>query len=245
MAPRAAAALLVVALAMAPVSCGSGGDEELPAVFAAASLTDVLPALAPEARYSFAGSDHLAFQIAEGAPADVFAAAGPDEVADLHRRGLVSRPRVFATNTMVVVVPSANPARIVRVADVARPGVRLVVGDVGVPVGDYARIALDRLELRDALGNVVSNEDDARSVVAKVALGEADAGLAYATDLRAAGGRVIAIPIPARAQPGVEYRVAVVTASAHPAEARRFVARLLSPEGRRALAARGFGLPRP
>lgn len=245
MAPRVVAALVVAALAVVTASCGSGGDEEPLTVFAAASLTDVLPALAPEARYSFAGSDHLAFQIAEGAPADVFAGAGSDEADDLHRMGLVSRPRVFATNTMVVVVPSANPARILRVADVARPGVRLLLGDVGVPVGDYARATLDRLELRDALGNVVSNEDDARSVVAKVALGEADAGLAYATDLRAAGGRVIAIPIPARAQPGVEYRVAVVTASARPAEARRFVARLLSPEGRRALAAQGFGLPRP
>ena len=245
MAPRAAAALVVVALAAALTSCG-GQDSQAPlTVFAAASLTDVLPPLAPEARFSFAGSDQLAFQIAEGAPADVFAAAGADEAQGLFRKGLISRPQVFATNRMVVVVPTANPARIVRVDDVARPGVRLVLGDMGVPVGDYARATLDRLKLGRALGNVVSNEDDARSVVAKVALGEADAGLAYATDLRSAKGRVVAVPVPAHAQPGVEYRVAVVTASARPAEARRFVARLLSAEGRRALAAQGFGLPHP
>jgi molybdate transport system substrate-binding protein len=240
---RAAAILVAIGLAFGLSACSGGDEEPRLTVFAAASLTDAFRALDPAQRYSFAGSDQLAFQIEQGAPADVFAAASPTYPQALFRKGLVTRPRTFATNRLVLVVPDQNPAHIARVDDVARPGTRLVVGDAGVPVGDYTRAVLDRLGLRRALGNVVSNERDVRGVMAKVALGEADAGFVYASDLRSAEGRVEAIPIPARGQPDVEYQVAVVRSSPRHARAEEFVARLMSVAGRRALAAKGFGPP--
>jgi molybdate transport system substrate-binding protein len=238
-----AAALLAAAI-LGVLSCGDDGADTPLTVFAAASLTDVLEAIDPDARYNFAGSDQLAFQIEQGAPADVFAAASVRYPQNLFDEGLVSRPVTFATNTIVVIVPIANPAGIDDVADLTRPGLRLLLGDVGVPVGDYARAALQRLGLRQALDNVVSNEDDARAVVAKVALGEADAGLVYATDARSAARRVQTIRVPARGQPPVEYQAAVVTTSPRRAAAERFVERLLSNDGQRRLASSGFGPPR-
>jgi molybdate transport system substrate-binding protein len=121
--------------------------------------------------------------------------------------------------------------------------VKLVIGEPAVPIGAYTRAALSRLGLEAALGNVVSEEQDVRAIVAKVALGEADAGLAYLTDVRTAGDRVRAIPVPARAQPVVEYEVAVVSATPRRAAAEAYVARLLGEPGREALAGLGFGLP--
>jgi molybdate transport system substrate-binding protein len=212
-------------------------------VFAAASLTEVLPRLDPGARYEFAGSDQLAFQIGQGAPADVFAAASPKYAEQLHAQGLCSTPVVFATNTVVLIVPRANPARIRTVADVARDGVRLVVGAKGVPIGDYTRKLLAALGLGAALGNVVSEETDVKLVVAKVALGEADAGFVYATDVKAVGNKVLRIAVPAAAEPTVRYEACVPTATRHPREARAFLRRLLSKTGRAQLRAAGFGLP--
>jgi molybdate transport system substrate-binding protein len=241
---RAVAAMLGAVCAVALTACGADDKREL-TVFAASSLTDSLRELDPAARFNFAGSDQLAFQIEQGAPADVFAAASPRYPRALFEQGLVTRPRTFATNKLVVIVPRANPARIGRVEDLARPGVRLVVGDVGVPVGDYTRTVIERLRLPRVLNSVVSNEDDVRAVAAKVALGEADAGFVYATDVRSVADRVEVVPIPDRGQPTVEYQVAVVTTSPRRAEAERFVERLLSPAGRRTLDASGFGPPTP
>ena len=213
-------------------------------VLAASSLTDVLAALDHRERYSFGGSDQLAFQIRQGAPADVFAAASPKYPEALYRDGLVEKPRVFATNRLVVIVPRSNPGRIRSVADLGRPGVRLVVGAVGVPIGDYSRKVLARLGLlRTALKNVVSNESDVRGIVGKVALGEADAGLVYVTDARSAAGKLRTVSIPAVAQPTVQYEIAVVRSSRHRLAARGFVGLVLGPDGRRVLAGSGFGLP--
>lgn len=237
---------LVAVLAVGPVGCGgsegAAGDEPV-TVFGAASLTEVLRAVDPQARISTGGSDRLAFQVEQGAPADVFASASPAHTGALHEAGLVDAPRVFATNRLVVIVPASNPAGIRSVADIARPGVKLVVGEPGVPIGAYTRTALSRLGLEAALGNVASEEQDVRAIVAKVALAEADAGLVYLTDVRAAEDRVRAIPVPARAQPVVEYEVAVVSATRRRAAADAYVARLLGEPGRTALAGLGFGLP--
>jgi molybdate transport system substrate-binding protein len=213
-------------------------------VFAASSLTEVLPRIDPAPRFSFAGSDSLAFQIRNGAPADVFAAASPEEPSDLLRRGLVLRPRVFATNRLALLVPSSNPARIRSVFDLRRGGIKLVLAEPRVPIGAYTRKVLRKLGLlASALRNVVSQEADAKDVVAKVALGEADAGFAYVTDARAAAGEVRLVRIPGRAQPTVRYEVAIVKASRNQAGARAFVRRVLSKTGRRELARAGFGLP--
>jgi molybdate transport system substrate-binding protein len=250
-AARGWAALAVLALAalgaagalLLPRGGSAAAAGRPPTVFAAASLTEVLEGLEPRARYSFAGSDTLAFQIEQGAPADVFAAASPKHPEALHARGLVTRPHVFATNSLVLVVPRSNPARIAAVGNIARRGVALVVAGPAVPVGAYTRQVLGNLGLSNALANVVSNEQDVRAVLAKVALGEADAGFVYLTDARAVAARVRAIRLPARAQPTVRYEIAVVRASANRAAARAFVARVLGPAGRRALRAAGFGLP--
>lgn len=241
------AAVVVVAIALLG-GCGSSGDSgaSTPAgatVFAAASLTEAFREVDPGATFNFAGSDQLAFQIEQGAPADVFASASPKDARALHDEGLVREPRVFATNRVVVIVPRANPAGIRAVGDLARPGVKLVIGGGGVPIGVYTRKALATLGLDAAFGNVVSQEQDVKAIVAKVAIGEADAGLVYRTDVRPVGAQVTAIALPAAAQPVVEYEIAVVAATRHRAEADAFVARILGPQGRAALGARGFGLP--
>jgi len=239
--------LAIAAATLGAAGCGSADDpaDDAATVFAASSLTEAFRAIDPDPAFSFAGSDQLAFQVEQGAPADVFASASPKYADALHAKGLVLAPRVFATNRVVVIVPTANPAGIRRVGDLADPGVKLVIGEPDVPIGAYTRTALARLGLSAALANVVSQEHDVKSIVAKVALGEADAGLAYLTDVRPAEGRVASIPIPARAQPVVEYAVAVVRSTRHRAEADAFVDRLLGEPGRAVLARLGFGLPRP
>jgi molybdate transport system substrate-binding protein len=225
--------------------CGGGSDEGSGAidVYAAASLAEVLPAIAPDARFSFAGSDELATQIREGAPADVYAAASAKYPQELYADELVDAPVTFASNRLVVIVPSGNPARIERAEDLLRGGTRLVLAAEGVPVGDYAREALATLGLSKALVNVVSNEDDVKGVAAKVALGEADAGIVYSTDAVPLGDDVSVIELPDVAQPRIEYQVAVVTATDDEKGAAEFVERLLSDEGRAELDAAGFVVP--
>lgn len=245
---RSALAAVVIAAVALVGGCGSSGGSgastpDGATVFAAASLTEAFREADPGATFNFAGSDQLAFQIEQGAPADVFASASPKYADALHDEGLVLKPRVFATNRVVVIVPRSNPAGIRAIGDLARPGVKLVIGDAGVPIGSYTRKALATLGLDAALGNVVSEEQDVKAIVAKVAIGEADAGLVYRTDVRPVEAQVTAIPVPAAAQPVVEYEIAVVAATRHRAEADAFVARILGPRGRTALKAHGFGLP--
>jgi molybdate transport system substrate-binding protein len=156
---------------------------------------------------------------------------------------LLYQPVVFATNRLVVVVPRSNPAQIDSLGDLTRRGIKLVVAAAGVPVGDYTQRVLQRLGLTSALENVVSEEDDVRGVLAKVAFGEADAGFVYATDVRAAARRVQAIAIPPRGQPTIRYEIAVVHSTKRLAAARAFVQRVLGPRGRSVLRRHGFGLP--
>jgi molybdate transport system substrate-binding protein len=248
---KGGAAALATAFAVA-LAAGCGGDEGGAAadfdasganVFAAASLTEVFQKLAPEATFNFAGSDELALQIAEGAPADVYAAASPKNPDQLFAEELVEGPRVFATNALVLIVPADNPAGIESVADLGEPGVKLVVGAEGVPVGDYTRTVLEGMGESDVLENVVSNEDDVKAVVAKVAQGEADAGFVYVTDVGPVEGEVQTIELPEDAQARVEYPIAVVSEAENPEAAQAFVDLVLSDEGREALEAAGFGVP--
>ena len=236
---RLVAPVLVAAALAAPASAGPARIT----VYAASSLTEVFPRIDARQRYSFAGSDDLALQIREGAPADVFASASPKYAHDLYRRGLVETPRTFARNRLVLIVPRANPAYIGSVYDLKRPGIRLVLAAASVPIGKYARQVLEKLGLTAALQDVVSEEQDAKGIVGKVVLGEADAGLVYVTDAKPVAGKVRAITIPARGQPTVRYEIAVVRASRNKAAARAFVARVLGEVGRGHLAAAGFLLP--
>lgn len=238
---RLAAAGLVLAALALPASTSAGGGIT---VLAAASLTQVFPRIDRAPRYSFAGSDQLALQLGEGAPADVYAAASPKYPELLFHQGLLGRPVVFATNRLVLLVPRSNPARLRSVYDLRRDGVELVIGDASVPIGAYTRQILDALGIAaDVLKNVVSRETDVKGIVSKVALGEADAGFVYATDGKAAGSTVRAIPLPSFAQPPIRYELAVVEASSRQAAARAFVRRVTGRIGRRELARAGFGLP--
>ena len=132
-------------------------------VFAAASLTKVFPQIDGGPKYSFAGSDMLATQITQGAPADVFAAASPKQPDALFEQGLVLKPVVFATNRLVLIVPKGNPAHIHKVSDITKKGVKLVIGDATVPIGAYTRTVLGKLHLTAALRNVKSNETDVKA----------------------------------------------------------------------------------
>jgi len=233
------------------VACGGGGREDQasagsdrpPTIYAAASLTEVFPQIDPSARFNFAGSDELATQIREGAPADVYAAANARYPRQLYDEGVVEKPVVFASNRLVLIVPKGNPAAIERVEDLRKPGTKLVVAAEGVPAGDYTREVLRTLELSDALENVVSNEDDVKSVAGKVALGEADAGFVYATDATPVRDRIRVIELPGGSQPPIEYELAIVAASENKQAANAFVERVLGARGRDALAAAGFVVP--
>jgi len=209
-------------------------------IFAAASLTNVFPQIDKKPTYSFAGSNALAAQIKQGAPADVFASANTSIPQQLYDAGLVEKPVVFTRNALILIVPKSNPARIRSVYDLRRDGVKLVVAAAGVPVGDYTRVVLHNLNLDDALGNVVSNESDVREVLAKVALGEADAGFVYTTDARSVRGKVATIGIRWSAQPIVQYAVAVVKSRPHIKAARAYVAKLLRPWAQGKLRDAGF-----
>jgi molybdate transport system substrate-binding protein len=230
------------ALAVALVLGGCGGDErggEAVVVFAASSLADVAPEIDARATVVLAGSNDLAAQLRDGASADVFLAASARPVSELEADGLVEEAQVFASNRLVIIVPAANPAGIETLDDLARSGVKLVVGAPGVPIGDYARQALRG---HGALAQVVSLEEDVKGVVGKVTLGEADAGIVYATDARAAGEAVRTVPISASRQPEIAYHAALVSPPSD--RGRAYVDRLLGAQGRAALALAGF-LPPP
>jgi molybdate transport system substrate-binding protein len=241
---------LIGALALAaalPAGTPASGGAVAPTVFAAASLTEVFPKIDSRARYNFAGSDQLAVQIQQGAPADVFAAASPKHPELLYQQGLVEKPIRFATNTLVLIVPRSNPAKIHSVMDLTRPGVKLVIGDPTVPVGSYTRTVLTTLGIMaPVMKNVVSQEADVKGVLGKVVLGEADAGFVYATDVRPVLGKVGVIRIRESAQPHVVYEVAVVRKAPHLQAAYAFVTRLIRATAQRTLVQYGFGRkPRP
>ena len=229
-------ALLAALLALAGCR-GDGGDEDL-VVFAASSLTGVADALDPGAEVVFGGSNDLAAQIRDGAEADVVLSASGKPLEELRTEQLVGAPFIFASNRLVVVVPAANPGGVTGAADLAHPGLKLVLGAEGVPVGDYARESLQLAGLGGALANVVSLEEDVKGVLGKVALGEADAGIVYATDSRAAAGDVRPVAIPDELQPDVRYYAAAVEPPSD--AARAYLDRLLGPEGEEALRAAGF-----
>ena len=246
---RSRAGGLVVALLVLGSSCrGASGSETL-TVFAAASLTDAFTRIAADfegahptvhVRLSFGPSDGLATQIQEGAPAEVFASASPawmDAVAE--DPGIGDRA-VFARNLLVVITPVDDPATIGSVEDLAEPGVKLVLAAEGVPAGDYARRMLANAGVaREALTNVVSNEDDVKGVVQKVALGEADAGIVYRTDVTTDIGRAVrTVTVPDPVNVVATYPIGVVAGSGSDL-AGRFVAYVVGP-GQAVLEAAGF-----
>ncbi len=243
----ACSAALALAGVLAVTSACAGSAKSVDGratILAAASLTGVVPGVDATARASFGGSNQLAQQARLGFPFDVFLSASPVYTRSLHADGIVRMPVPFATNRLVVIVPRANPARIATVEDLARrPTLRLVVAGPEVPVGLYTREVLKRLGLLRVLRHAVSLEPDVKGVVAKIALGEGDAGFVYATDVRPVAAKVRMLPFPERAQPTVVFEAAIAAKPQDSTAAEAFLVKLLGPDGRRALLAAGFGLP--
>jgi molybdate transport system substrate-binding protein len=243
---RAARAALAV-LATTAAGCGDGDEPADLVVSAAASLKAPLTECSrdgedPRIRLQLAGSDELAAQIRKGVRPDVYAAANTKLPDQLAAEGLLERPVVFATNRLVLATP--RDSRIDALEDLERPGLRLVVGSEGVPIGDYTREVIGRLGAereRAILANVRSEEPDVRGIVGKLAQGAADAGFVYRTDVGAA--RLRAVPLPARLQPEVAYGAGVVKGTDLPDDARAFADGLRSGPCAQALRAAGFGAP--
>lgn len=236
--------LAVGAVAVALVAGGPTASARTSAsltVYAAASLIDVFPTIDSTARYSFAGSNTLATQITNGAPADVFASANTWIAARLYAKGLVSKPVLFTRNTLVIVVPKSNPANIHSVYDLTKPGVKIDVANSAVPVGSYTLQILKNMNLTAKVtANIVSQETDVRGVLGKVALGQADAGFVYSTDAKTVPGKVTVIRMPAWAQPKVAYALAVVTRSPNQVAAKAYVKKVTGKLGQAQLAKFGF-----
>jgi molybdate transport system substrate-binding protein len=229
-------------------------------VFAAASLRDGFEQIGEQFAathegtdvvFNFAGSNQLATQIGEGAPADVFASANRAQMQTAIDTGRIvsGTQQTFARNRLIVVTPSDNPRGLATIKDLAAPGVKIVFAAQQVPVGQYALDFLNKAEESGSLGegyrqavltNVVSFEENTRSVLAKVALGEADAGIVYTSDAAAAGEGVRQIDIPNALNTVAEYPIAVLDDSPNGARAQEFVEYVLSPEGQQVLKRYGF-----
>ena len=190
--------------------------------------------------YNFAGSNTLVAQIMQGAPADVFASADTKNMNKLVDAGLVDTPVTFAKNRLEIAVAAGNPKKITGLADLAKPGVTVVLEAVGVPAGDYARQVLAAKHLTVAPKSL---ETDVKSAVAKVTSGEADATVVYVTDVAAAGSKVAGVAIADADQPAITYPIAVVKATKHQAAAQAFVASAVSGDVQKALEAAGFLAP--
>ena len=229
-------------------------------VFAAASLSGAFDQLADTLRQrqpgltiaiNYAGSQALALQIRQGARADVFASADDRWMAAIRDSGFAAgEPRTFVHNRLVLIVPEANPAHIARWQDLARRGVKLVLADDAVPAGRYAREIVARSGALPGFPpgyadsvrrNIVSNEDNVKGVVAKVQLGEADAGIVYASDVTPAVTRAVhVIEAPAGAGVIADYPIVVLRHSNNPSAARAFVDLVLSAVGQAVLQRQGF-----
>jgi molybdate transport system substrate-binding protein len=242
---------LAIGIAVAIAGCGGGGTSgssktsQPLTVSAAASLKTAFLKYHGGNRYSFAGSDVLAAQIKAGARPDVYAAANTKLPQQLYAAGLLDKPVVFAGNRLVLAAP-AKGAKVKSLADLARPGTTIAAGSPSVPVGSYTRQVLARLpkpQSKKILANIRSNEPDVSGVVGKIAQGAVDAGFVYVTDVKAAGGRLTAIQLPAALQPRVAYAAAVVKGSKLHHKASAFVKGLLTGKGAAALSAAGFDPP--
>jgi molybdate transport system substrate-binding protein len=230
-------------------------------VMAASSLTAAFTELGaqfearhPDARviFTFAGSQQLGQQIAQGAAADVFASANHEEMANAVETNRIQAGSVwlFATNRLVVIYPTDNPANIRGLGDLASGGLKLILAAQEVPAGKYSLAFLDKLQAAGDFGadyraavlaNVVSYEDNVRAVLTKVALGEADAGIVYTSDVNALDApRVGQLVIPDERNVLAQYPIAALADSPHPELAAQFIAFVVSPEGQAVLAKHGF-----
>lgn len=245
---RVAGALLATLLLLPLAACGGpGSDGGKVTVLAAASLTNVFEDIGTayekehsgtDVVFSFAGSQELASQVRQGAPADVLVTADAPTMDGLKDR--TGEPVVIARNRLTIVTAKGGPEGISGLKDLSRSGLKVVLAAPEVPVGRYSRQILDRAGVRV---RPVSEEPNARAVLSKVQLGEGDAGLVYATDAAAAGGDVDTVAVPDAQNAVASYPAATLDSSGNAEAARAFVAWLRSAEARRLLTEAGFETP--
>lgn len=255
----AAVTLLAVPVLAGAAACGDTGDDSSGkggsggrtlTVFAAASLTETFTALGKtfegahpgvKVRFNFGGSSALAQQITQGAPADVFAAASPATMKTVTDAGdAAGQPQVFTRNRLVIAVPKDDPGKVGKVTDLSRPGLKVVLCAEQVPCGSAAKKALAAAR---AKVEPASQEQDVKAVLTKVRLGEADAGLVYRTDAKAAGPQVKGIEFAESAKAINDYPIAEVAKAPQSALAKEFVQLVLGPQGKTVLTQAGFEAP--
>ena len=202
-------------------------------------------------KFNFAGSQTLRTQLEQGAVADIFASANQIEMDTAVKDGLIAAkntPQIFLNNKLVVVLPSKNPANVQTLNDLAKPGLKLVLAADVVPAGKYARQILDNMSKDSSFGNdfktkvlanVVSNENDVKQVLAKIQLGEADAGIVYVSDAIATP-ELETIEIPDNFNVIAKYPIAALAKAPNSDLAAQFIAYVLSPEGQAVLKKWGF-----
>ena len=250
---RLAAVLAVAALALAACggdepSGGSSGSSNEIKVFAAASLTAAFTELGQQytsanggtkVTFNFAGSQALATQIQQSAPADVFASA---DLANMDKvKDLVGTPKSFASNLLAIVVEKGNPKGVKGLDDLGNGDLKVVLAAEEVPAGRYAKQILDKAGVSVT---PVSQEDNVKAVVTKVSLGEADAGIVYVTDVSAGGDKVEGVDIPETENVTATYPIATVKAGKAQDKAQAFMDLVLSDQGQQVLEQFGF-LPPP
>jgi molybdate transport system substrate-binding protein len=253
---RTRLAALLAAAALTLAACGGedsgGGSGSGPSreikVFAAASLTAAFTELGQQytsanggtkVTFNFAGSQALATQIQQSAPADVFASA---DLANMDKvKDLVGTPQSFASNLLAIVVEKGNPKGVKGLDDLGNGDLKVVLAAEEVPAGKYAKQVLDKAGVGVT---PVSQEDNVKAVVTKVALGEADAGIVYATDVTAGGDKVEGVDIPRDQNVLATYPIATVKAGKAQDKAQAFVDLVVSDQGQRVLQQHGF-LPPP
>lgn len=245
--------LATLIFAAALTSCSDSeqaeGGTSTVTVFAAASLTESFTELAEgfeqsnpgvQVQLSFGASSSLAQQILQGAPADVFASASGATMQQVVDGGEAEQPRTFATNSLALVTPTDDPGRVTTLQDLGRPGVKVAVCAPEVPCG----AAAEQLFIRaGVVVTPVTLEQDVKATLAKVVLGEVDAGIVYVTDARSAGDQVRQVELPSDVTPTTDYPLAVLTRSAGVPAAQQFADFVLSTEGQAVLADAGFGPP--
>ncbi len=247
------AAIVLAGAGLVVTGCGDADDaaaqESTVTVLAAASLTESFTAIGRAfeqanpgvwVELSFGPSSGLVSQVIEGAPADILATANTATMQTAEDAGVVSTPQAFASNSLTIAVPAANPANISDLAGLGEPGVLVAVCEPQVPCGAAAQqvITASGLPIEP-----VTFDIDVKAVLTKVILDEVDAGMVYATDVRAAGDDVIGITIPADATANVTYPIAVVEGADVADAAQRFIDFVMSPPAQEILAQSGFGSP--
>ena len=249
---------ILFALVVATIGCSGAPAPTQLTILAASSLSTSMADLTTAWKQSHpqtnlvsstGSSAALRTQIEQGAPADVFLSADTGNPQTLVEEGQAIRFTIFTTNSLVVIVPSANPATITSPADLGRSGVCVIAAGVDVPITTYAEKVAANLSSQPGYGsdfrarydaNVCSREDNVGAVVSKISLGEGDAAIVYATDAEAATN-VTTIPLPAAANVTATYGGVVVKASTDVFTASDFLTWLVGPDGQAVLAAHGFG----